>query len=181
MSQSDPPFPRSPHVNEFDSGLLGFFANWQGALAWDPPAETPAAPEKREVAISPPRVVAESAERLDDSTLVELAVQVLRLERRVEGLDPEAHPRERKMFADSARRFARLVQQFGVEYEDPTGQVYVTGRLDVEVLSWEEPSDGTPNPHGSGSWIKRTMRPIVKCGGRRLASGQIVVVDEKQD
>ena len=151
----------------------------RGLLAWEPPAvAADPLPASGPVSAPTPGQQAVAGEHLDDSTLVELAVQVWRLERRVEGLDPEKHPRERKMFADSARRFARLIQQFGVEYEDPTGQAYLTGRLDVDVVSWEEP-DGTPNPHGTGPWIKRAMRPIVRCGDRRLACGQVIVVDEE--
>ncbi len=168
-----------PWSNEMDQTVGGIFTqlNCRGVLAWEPAAAV----------VTPPAAVADAStpaqpavvgEHLDDSTLVELAVQVWRLERRVEGLDPEKHPRERKMFADSALRFARLIKQFGVEYEDPTGQAYLTGQLDVDVVSWEEP-DGTPNPHGTGPWIKRAMRPIVRCGDRRLACGQVIVVDEE--
>ncbi len=166
-----------PWSNEMDQTVGGVFAqlNCRGILAWEPAAARVTPPAAVEAPTpAHPAVV---GEHLDDSTLVELAVQVWRLDRRVEGLDPEKHPRERKMFADSALRFARLIQQFGVEYEDPTGQAFSSGRLDIEVVAWDEP-DGTPNPQESGPWIKRVVCPIVRCGERRLTCGQVVVVDE---
>ena len=122
----------------------------------------------------------EDEEFLKDSTLVGLAVSLWRLQSRIERLDPETHARERKMFTDSARQIGSVIEQFDVEFEDPTGQMYMTGRLDVEVVAWEDP-EGEVSPHGSGSWIKKAMRPIVRRGERRLAVGQVVVVDAEDD
>ena len=119
-------------------------------------------------------------EFLKDSTLVSLAVELWRLECRIERLDSDTHARERKMFADSAKRIAALIEQFDVEFEDPTGQMYMTGQSDVEVVAWEEP-EGAVSPHGSGSWIKKAMRPIVRRGNRRLAVGQVVVIDAEDE
>jgi len=111
---------------------------------------------------------------LSKAEAVELAVQTWRLARRVEALDPEKFPRERKHFADSLRRFQKILESHHVEVVDPVGQVYVDGWVEVEVISWEPPKPGTD---ASASTIKQTISPIVRRSGEIIARGQVVAID----
>ena len=113
---------------------------------------------------------------ISKSDLVEFAIQTWRLQKRVDGMDPEKNKRERKQFADSAKRFAKFLERFGVEYEDPTGKPYSTGWLEVEVISWDDPEDGD-SPVESGPWIKQTVSPIIRQNGTMIKPGQIVCVE----
>jgi hypothetical protein len=111
---------------------------------------------------------------LSRAEAVELAVQTWRLARRVESLDAEKFPRERKQFADSLRRFQKILESHQVEVVDPVGQVYVDGWDEVEVISWEPPQPGTD---GSLPTIKQTISPIVRRSGEIIARGQVVAID----
>jgi hypothetical protein len=111
---------------------------------------------------------------LSESEAIELAVQTWRLARRVEALDAEKFPREKKQFADSLRRFQKILETHGVEVVDPVGQVYVAGWDEVEVISWESAS---PGECSSASTIKQTVSPIVRRGGAMIARGQVVAID----
>lgn len=115
-------------------------------------------------------------ETISDSDLAELAIQTWRLQNRINGLDPVEHKRIRKSLTDSARRFSKILERFEVEFEDVTGQPYVRGWQEVEVVSWEEPGDETP-PVDDGPWVKSTVSPIVRKQGRAMKLGQIVCVD----
>lgn len=106
--------------------------------------------------------------------ILELAVQTWRLARRIEGLDAEKFPRERKQLGDSLRRFQRILEVNKVEVVDPVGQVYVDGWVEVEVVSWEAP---TPDADGSVCRIKQTVAPIVRRNGEIIARGQVVATD----
>lgn len=111
---------------------------------------------------------------LSESEAIELAVQTWRLARRVEALDAEKFPREKKQFADSLRRFQKILETHGVETVDPVGQVYVDGWVEVEVISWEPPKPGSD---ATVSTIKQTISPIVRRAGEIIARGQVVAVD----
>lgn len=123
---------------------------------------------------TPPEV--SGGETISDSDLAELAIQTWRLQNRINGLDPVEHKRIRKSLTDSARRFSKILERFEVEFEDVTGQPYVRGWQEVEVVSWEEPGDETP-PVDDGPWVKSTVSPIVRKQGRAMKLGQIVCVD----
>lgn len=115
-------------------------------------------------------------ETISDSDLAELAIQTWRLQNRIDGLDPEEHKRIRKQLMDSARRFAKILQRFDVEFEDVTGQPYSRGWQEVEVVSWEEQGDET-SPVEGGPWVRSTVSPIVRRQGKAMKLGQVVCVD----
>lgn len=106
--------------------------------------------------------------------LVELAVQTWRLARRIDGLDAEKFPRERKQLADSLRRFQSLLEALKVEIMDPVGQPYVEGWVELEVVSWE-PAE--PGGDGLVSRVKQTIAPVVRRSGEIIARGQVVVTE----
>jgi hypothetical protein len=105
---------------------------------------------------------------------IELAIQTWRLSRRVETIDAERFPRERKQLTDSLRRFQRILESLRIEVIDPTGQVYVPGWVEVEVVSWEPPDPGSD---GSVCKVKQTIAPIVRRAGEIIARGQVVATD----
>lgn len=113
---------------------------------------------------------------LTKSDLIEFAIQTWRLQRRVQGLDPEKHKREYKQFSDSVRRFVKFLERFDVEFEDPVGKPFTTGWLEVEVVSWDEPGD-EESPVDSGPWVKQTISPIIRQHGITIKAGQVVCVD----
>jgi hypothetical protein len=145
--------------------------------------EAQAAAEK--AAQNPPRMPSEVTPRSDAAQpadcvvlkkpeILELAVQTWRLARRIESLDAEKFPRERKQLGDSLRRFQRILEVNRVEVVDPVGQVYVDGWVEVEVVSWEAPP---PDTDSSVCRIKQTVSPIVRRDGEIIARGQVVATD----
>jgi hypothetical protein len=135
-----------------------------------------AVPAARNVAVTQGTGVSPAAEvgSLSKTEAIELAVQTWRLARRVEALDVEKFPREKKQFADSLRRFQKILETHGIEVVDPVGQVYVDGWVEVEVISWEPPKPGSD---ATVSTIKQTISPIVRRAGEIIARGQVVAVD----
>jgi hypothetical protein len=135
-----------------------------------------AAPEGRNVGVAQGAGFGPASEvgSLSESEAIELAVQTWRLARRVEALDAEEFPREKKQFADSLRRFQKILETHGVEVVDPVGQVYVDGWVEVEVISWEPPRPGSDT---TACTIKQTISPIVRRAGRMIARGQVVAVE----
>ena len=123
-----------------------------------------------------PRLPNTDAMALNQSDLIELAIQTWRLDKRVQSMDPNADKRAFKQFSDSVRRFNKLLQRFSVDYEDPIHKPYTNGWLEVEVVNWEEPDD-TPSPVAAGPWIKQTIAPIIRREDRMIKAGQVVCVD----
>jgi len=111
---------------------------------------------------------------LGKGDVIELAIQTWRLARRVETIDAEKLPRERKQLTDSLRRFQRILESLRIEVIDPIGQVYVPGWVEVEVVSWEPPDPGSD---GSVCKVKQTVAPIVRRAGEIIARGQVVATD----
>ena len=118
-------------------------------------------------------------ETISDSDLSELAIQTWRLQNRIGGLDPEEHKRIRKQLMDSARRFAKILQRFDVEFEDVTGQPYSDGWQEVDVVSWEDQGDET-SPVDAGPWVRSTVSPIIRRKGKTVKLGQVVCVDVEE-
>ncbi len=111
---------------------------------------------------------------LSKAEAIDLAVQTWRFARRVDGLDADKFPRERKQFSDSLRRFQKILEAHKIEVLDPLGQRYVEGWDEVEVISWEPPPPGAST---SVSTIKQTIAPIVRRNGEIIARGQVVATD----
>lgn len=111
---------------------------------------------------------------LSKGDLIELAVQTWRLARRIESIDGEKLPREKKQLADSLRRFQRILDSLKVEVVDPTGQTYAEGWVEVEVISWEAPE---PGADASIHRVKQCVAPIIRRQGEIVARGQVVVTE----
>lgn len=115
-----------------------------------------------------------SGPSLSKGDLIELSVQTWRLARRIDGIDGEKLPREKKQLADSLRRFQKILDSLKVEVVDPTGQTYAAGWDEVEVVSWEPPDDGVD---ASVNKVKQCVAPIIRRQGEIIARGQVVVTE----
>ena len=135
-------------------------AKYRTALATNAPA----------VAVAQPAV--SDGLTLRKSEVVELAVQTWRLGRRVDALDAEKNPREKKQFSESLARFKKFLELLKLECVDPVGQIYTDGWAEVEVVSWEAPEEGVS---ASEQKVKQTIAPIVRRSGEIIARGQVVV------
>ena len=111
---------------------------------------------------------------LSKAQIVELAVQTWRLAQRVAMFDGEKNPREKKQFADSLARFQKILEGMKVEIYDPVGATYTEGWIEVEVISWMPPEQGSDS---SVCRVKQTISPIVRRSGELIAKGQVVVTD----
>ena len=111
---------------------------------------------------------------LSKGDVIEIAVQTWRLGRRVDALDAEKNPREKKQFAESLWRFRKILELLKVECIDPVGKTYTEGWAEVEVVSWESPEAGVAV---SEYKVKQTIAPIVRRSGEIIARGQVVVTD----
>lgn len=161
----------APELGEID--LASEIARIEQA-ARDAESAASAAAKSGASATSSPAAQTGPGVTLGKSEIVELALQTWRLARRVEGLDAEKFPRERKQFADSLRRFQRILETHRVEVVDPAGQIYVDGWMEVEVVSWEPPEESGDS---SQCRIKQTIAPIVRRNGEIIARGQVVATD----
>lgn len=111
-----------------------------------------------------------------DSQLKTLAVQTWRLGRRIDSLQSSETDRSIRQLRDSFKRINTAIEEMGVVFEDPLGQAYSDGWLEVETVSFEAPDSETPDGV-TGQWVKQTMRPIVRKHGTLLCKGEIVVAD----
>lgn len=111
---------------------------------------------------------------LSKGQIVELAVQTWRLNQRVAIFNGEKNPREKKQFADSLNRFQKILEGMKVEIYDPMGTIYKEGWVEVEVISWEPPEQGSDS---SVCRVKQTISPIVRRSGEIIARGQVIVTD----
>lgn len=111
---------------------------------------------------------------LSKGDVIEIAVQTWRLGRRVDALDAEKNPREKKQFTESLWRFRKILELLKIECIDPVGQTYTDGWVEVEVVSWEAPEAGASVLEYK---VKQTIAPIVRRNGEIIARGQVVVTD----
>ena len=164
--------------------LWGFRRRQDPALPHDPEALlaaiqselTAAASTAHAVAAGPATPTASDSSTISDSDLVELAIQTWRLQKRIDGLDSSEHARLRKQLSDSARRFDKLLERFGVEYDDPTGQPYTVGCVAIDVVAWD-PFTDQHRPVASGPWVHSVISPIVRRSGEVIKCGQVVCID----
>lgn len=118
-----------------------------------------------------------NVDQIKQSDLVDFAINTWRLEQRAESLDPEKFKRQRRQFEDSAVRFKNFLSRFEISFSDPKGLAYDSGRLDVEVISWDEAED-EESPEGvSGPWIQKTISPIIYRGEQIIRRGEVICID----
>ena len=118
--------------------------------------------------------VAKGELALNKGDVIEIAVQTWRLGRRVDALNADKNPREKKQFAESLARFKKILEVLKVECIDPIGQIYTDGWAEVEVVSWETPEIGD-----GVCKVEQTIAPIVRLSGEIIARGQVVITDVK--
>jgi hypothetical protein len=103
--------------------------------------------------------------------LSEMAVDLWRLERRVEkirGQLPESHI---LAFEHTIHRFRRLLDKYQIEIVDLTGRKYYEG-LNVEILSIQK-SPGLAEP-----LITETIEPSIVHGGKVVKRARVIVTEK---
>ena len=118
---------------------------------------------------------AESPTPFSDKALAELGLQVWRLRKRVERIDPKERRKERRQFEESTRRLEQLLVAADVVVDDPIGRPYVEGWVEIEVLAWEPVEEGDERPSVAGPWVKDTVKPIIRRDGKVISQGQVIV------
>jgi hypothetical protein len=109
-----------------------------------------------------------------EAELVEIAVQLWRLDQRVQRVATGGSDPELRRLSDSVKRLRGALERLEVDFEDPLHREYNDGWLEVEVVAWEQPD--APPPSGvQGPWVKQTLRPIVRRSGQLISRGEVVV------
>ncbi|MCH2154103.1 MAG: hypothetical protein MK089_12250, partial [Phycisphaerales bacterium] len=88
--------------------------------------EQAAGPSSADVPTDTP-VSMPDAEGLSDTDAVELGIQSWRLQKRVNLLPLQDHPKHKRRLDDSVSQINRLLQKCRIEVEDPIGQIYTDG------------------------------------------------------
>ena len=110
----------------------------------------------------------------DLGMLREIALQVWRLEKRLERVEVGTPLKSKRPFEDSTGRLRGLLDGAGVTTEDPLGSPYTDGLIELEVLAFEEP-DGPPPNGCPEQWVKQTIRPIIRHKATLLSRGEVIV------
>jgi hypothetical protein len=109
-----------------------------------------------------------------EAELVEIAVQLWRLDHRVQRMATDGPNPSLRRLSDSVRRLRGALERLEVDFEDPLHREFNDGWLEVEVVAWEQPD--APPPSGvQGPWVKQTLRPIVRRSGQLISRGEVVV------
>jgi hypothetical protein len=118
--------------------------------------------------------IKDSVRRLNDAinanNEVEIANQAWRLRNR---LDNNRQNLDANTLAAVEGMLAKLdafMQQRGIEIDDPIGEKYVDGWVEVEVVSFEEVDERNQEP----DTIKQTIRPIIRRNGQVASRGQVI-------
>jgi hypothetical protein len=106
--------------------------------------------------------------------LRELAIQVWRLEKRIEKIEPGRELKSKRPLEDSTGRLRSLLDELGVTTEDPIGSPYTDGWIELEVIAFEDP-DGPPPLGSPDQWVKQTIRPIIRNKSTLLAKGEVII------
>ena len=110
----------------------------------------------------------------DLGMLRELALQVWRLEKRIERIEPGTELKSKRPLEDSTGRLRDILDDIGITTEDPLGSPYTDGWIEVDVIAFEDP-DGPPPAGSPDQWIKQTIRPIIRNKSDLLAKGEVIV------
>jgi len=105
----------------------------------------------------------------DAQSMVELATEVWRMERRFEKLGEDVSENHRRGLESSLQRMKRYLEKNDVETRDYTGQKYNDG-MNVDVLLVEkDESVGDP-------LVKETVEPAILHKGQIIRKAKIIVV-----
>jgi len=106
------------------------------------------------------------------SDLVDLAVEVWRVEKRLNKLLLKSTDSQKAGFENSIQRIKRYLNKNDIEVIDYTGQKYNEG-LGLDILSIDNKSEI------SNSFIKETIEPTVLCKNKLARKAKIVLQGKK--
>jgi len=109
--------------------------------------------------------------KTEDSVLVDFAVEVWRLEKRLARAQDELDAKSRRALDASVNKLRNVLAKAKTEWRDPTGDAYSDGMRSVRALVFEPAPDLAPGERR----IIETVRPAVLIDGHVAATGEVVV------
>lgn len=107
-----------------------------------------------------------------NQSLIELAIEVWRLEKRLTKAAVSLNKDQNKAFNNSVTKLKRYLEENKVSTIDYTGQKYNIG-LNLDILSFEKDST-IPK-----SIIKETHEPTVMYDGRLVKKAKVIVLEKE--
>jgi hypothetical protein len=118
---------------------------------------------------TPEEPVADDVLKMSADFVIGLADETWRLGQRASRLSRLAGEETARGVVDCAERLQRLLADFGIAFEDHTGEQYGEDkRLDVAQVEGEV-------SESSNLWITQTVKPTVVVNGRVVRRGQVIV------
>jgi len=106
---------------------------------------------------------------LSVEALVELAVEVWRIEQRLAKAAPGLNDIQRKGMESSVQKLKRYLEKYDIEIRDYTNQKFNEG-LNLDVLSVEK------DPAIAEPVVKETVEPTILCKGQVVKKAKIVLL-----
>lgn len=103
-----------------------------------------------------------------DQSLIELAIEIWRLEKRTRKVSEKLTEDDNKAFQNSIFKFNRYLEKNDINVIDYTGKKYNDG-LNLDVINIEK------DPNLSKSIIKETHEPAVMCKGVLIKKAKVIV------
>jgi hypothetical protein len=107
----------------------------------------------------------------DSQNLIELAVEIWRIQKRLQKAKESLSDDQNKAFENSSSKLQRYLEKNDISVVDYTDQKYNEG-LNLDVLSIEK------DPSISGSIIKETHEPAVLHKGQLIKKAKVVVLEK---
>ncbi len=106
---------------------------------------------------------------LNVESLVELAVEVWRIEQRITKVSSSLPEVQRKGVETSIQKLKRYLEKYDIEIKDYTNQKFNDG-LNLDVLSVEKDTSVTE------SVVKETIEPTILCKGQVVKKAKIILL-----
>ncbi len=108
---------------------------------------------------------------LNINNLVELAIEVWRIEQRVIKTSSNLSDNQKKSFENSIQKLKRYLEKYDIEIIDYTNRKYNEG-LNLDVLSVEK------DESISESIVKETIEPTIMCKGQVVRKAKIILLSK---
>lgn len=102
--------------------------------------------------------------------LVELAVEVWRIEQRISKISSSIPESQIKGLDNSIHKFRRYLEKYDLEIIDYTNQKFNDG-LNLDVLSVEK------DPNITAPTVKETVEPTILCKGQVVKKAKIILIN----
>lgn len=106
--------------------------------------------------------------------LIELAVEIWRMEQRLNKIIPSLADNQQDLFSNSIQKLKRYLDKNDVAIVDHTNQKFNEGR-NLDILSVEKSSDI------SESIIKETKEPTILYKGQVIHKGKVIVLEKNSE